>query len=510
MSNLPNVRKVFLSFAREDWPWVESFIKPDWFNIAPAELQSYLTGYNLEFGELGKWIDRTVNEAAAVIAFISENYRQKAAPQKEFDQALDAYQKRRLIFVPIMLDADAKSWWAERRKQGSLCALPDDYMYSDWTDVTDRLDILENPKAQSRIERIAREIRNILVGHASSDHSETTPSPPGSTVVVLGHPTNRRAEEVAAQSDELIKAAEAEDLSVRIWMDQWLIKNTARAELGVARTSDAVFVQPLAAGEASEHAEDVTKTGRRLATAGIIKAPVVLWLPRGQSDPEFEKGAKGLTEPLPGLADLQTTPALRVGSASELAAGLRVLLSPNQSNDDPVVQIETVGSTTGPPDREATRLSKELTELFGNIVNDVIRVDNSSPWPFWDTQFVGQIALMQGSRAIVAVHDLDVTPSVDTRASRKRIENKFQRMQDYVQQTDKAGKMKFFWAALLCKNANALPFARYPYDARYRDWRLLSFERVDPRPAGTEHALRPDPASLGVFRSELYTWADAR
>jgi hypothetical protein len=516
MSNEPNVRKVFLSFASEDWPWVEQFTHPGWFNIDPAKLQNYKTGDNLEFGELGKWIDKTVDEAAAVIAFISEHYRKKSATTvAEFDRALTGYQKRRLIFVPIMLDDDAKAWWAERRQQGSLSALPDQYVYSDFTKIG-RLDISADYQVQSRIEKIAREIRNTIVGPPSPDQPEPPLSPPASTVVVLGDPTNRHAEEVAAQSDELIKVAEAEDLSVRAWMDGWLSKSTARSELGVSSTSDAVFVQPLAAGDASEHAEDVGKTGKRLAKAGIAKAPVVLWLPSGQSDPEFEKRAKESTDPLPGLADLRVTPALRVGSASDLAAGLRVLLSPRQSHDDPLVQVETVGSTTGPPDPEATLLSKQLTELFGNIVNGLISVDKSSPWPFWGTQFEQQIALRlresaaQGPRAIVAVHDLDVTPSPNAAVNRKRIELKFQQMQDYVQQTDKAGKMKFFWAALLCKNANALPFARYPYDARYRDWRLLSFERVDPRPAGTEHALRPDPASLGVFRNELYTWADAR
>jgi TIR domain len=515
MSDLSNVRKVFLSFAREDWPWVKSFIKSDWFNIAPAEIQSYLTGDNLEFGELGKWINKMVGEAAAVIAFISENYRQKEATLAEFEQALNAHQKGRLIFVPIMLDVDAKIWWAIRRKKGSLNALPDDYIYSDFTDGTGRLEILTNPTVQSRIEKIAGDIRDKIVGRASSEPSKGTASSPDSTVVVLGHPTNRRAEEVAAHSEDLIKAAQAQDLSVRAWMDGWLIKSAAREELGVSPTSEAVFVQPLAAGDASEHAEDVGQTGKRLAKAGIPKARVVLWLPSGQSDPEFEKRAKGLTDPLPGLTDLQITPALRIGSAADLAVGLRVLLSPSPSQDDPLVQVETVGSITGPPDPEATRLSKQLTQLFGNIVNGVISVDKRSPWPFWSTQFEQQIALRLsenpalGPRAIVAVHDLDVTPSPNTADNRKRIELKFQQMQDCVQQTDKTGKMKFFWAALLCKNGNALPFGRYPF-GRYQDWRLLNFEQVNSAAPGIEQALRPQPASLGVFRNELCTWADSR
>ena len=89
-------------------------------------------------------------------------------------------------------------------------------------------------------------------------------------------------------------------------------------------------------------------------------------------------------------------------------------------------------------------------------------------------------------------------------ANRKRIELKFQQMQDYARQTVNASNLKFFWAALLYKNASSLPFARYPFDARYKDWRLLSFEPAEDNSAGSPV---PDLASLGVFRSELKAWA---
>jgi hypothetical protein len=150
-------------------------------------------------------------------------------------------------------------------------------------------------------------------------------------------------------------------------------------------------------------------------------------------------------------------------------------------------------------------LSEKLTQSFSEIVNGVLSTEESSPWPFWDKQFKAQIALIPGSRAIVAVHDLDVPNSVDKVAIRKRIELKFQQMHDYARQTARADNLKFFWAALLYKNGDALPFARYPFDARYRDWRLLSFEPAED--SGTSGMPVPEPASLGVFRAELKTWA---
>jgi hypothetical protein len=79
-------------------------------------------------------------------------------------------------------------------------------------------------------------------------------------------------------------------------------------------------------------------------------------------------------------------------------------------------------------------------------------------------------------------------------------------MQDYVRETDCGSKLKFFWAALIYKNAKALPFAHYPFDGRFKDWRLLSFERAEGH-SDTEHPVRPAPASLGAFRAQLSKWA---
>jgi hypothetical protein len=62
-----------------------------------------------------------------------------------------------------------------------------------------------------------------------------------------------------------------------------------------------------------------------------------------------------------------------------------------------------------------------------------------------------------------------------------------------------------FLAALLVRTASALPFNEYPYDGRYRQWRLLGFDA--PNGAGEEAPLEPHPASLAVFRQKLFSWA---
>jgi TIR domain len=497
--------KIFLSFASEDDPWIRWFVKDIWFTkqIGNVRLQDYAAGDNLEFGELGQWVDEHVDEAAAVVAFISQYYMQKKWTVEELKKTMTAFRRKRLIFVPVMMDAEAKNWWADLRRQGELNALPVDYMYCDYTVGGKTASISGNDEIQRRIAVLARAIRDALVLPSTPSRSTEPLQLRQSEVIVLRHPTNRLAEEVSIQADALASAARGESLSVQIWNDGWLKDASARRS---PSGTTAVFVQPLAAGEASEHVTDLGKTSRRLATVGVSDAPLILWLPTGQIDPDFENAALSSKECLPALPTLQATPALRTDPANNLAGYIRGILPTTAAlYDDPVLQIETVGSPPGmQPDTEATRLSEKLTQSFRNIVNEVVSTEASSPWPFWDKQFKAQIALIRGSRAIVAVHDLDVAPSADKVANRKRIELKFQQMQDYARQTVNASNLKFFWAALLYKNASSLPFARYPFDARYKDWRLLSFEPAEDNSAGSPV---PDLASLGVFRSELKAWA---
>lgn len=506
--------KIFLSFASEDGYWVRWFTHKDWFGlqIGNVIVENYLAGDNLDFGPLRSWLDQRIDEATVVIAFISEFYREKKWTDVEWNKALTEVQRRRLIFVPIMLDAGAKAWWADLLDQGKLSALPDDYMYSDFTDDRgDRLAIADNDRVQTKIARLAGRIKAFLSAPPPPARSSIAPSEDsvarstGAEVVILGHPTNRLAEDIASQAHALAEAAQEDDLLVQKWGDGWLRNSAARGAIGVSADMAAVFVQPLAAGDASEQVGDVGRTGKRLAVAGVPDAPVVLWMPSGQSDPDFETAVAPPTEALPDLPTLRTRPALRIDPPRELSLQLRTILRSTPLFDDPVLQIETVGSPGGRPDMEAIRLSKKLSQMFGDIVNAVV-VTESPPWEFWDAeQFKAQIAQIRGSRAIVAVHDLDVAPSADAVANRKRIELKFQLMQDYVRQAEFARKLKFFWAALLFKNANALPFGRYP-SGRFNQWRLLNFARADDGGA-TDLPVRPDPASLGVFQTALSEWA---
>ena len=89
--------KIFLSFASEDDPWIRWFVKDIWFTkqIGNVRLQDYAAGDNLEFGELGQWVDEHVDEAAAVVAFISQYYMQKKWTVEELKKTMTAFRRKR-------------------------------------------------------------------------------------------------------------------------------------------------------------------------------------------------------------------------------------------------------------------------------------------------------------------------------------------------------------------------------------------------------------------------------
>jgi hypothetical protein len=89
---------------------------------------------------------------------------------KEWWQALSEFNRRRLVSVPIMIDADAKAWWVEQKQLGNLSELGSDYAYSDFTDGSGNvLDIISAfgpvTSVTRKVGELARLIRKHLEGH---------------------------------------------------------------------------------------------------------------------------------------------------------------------------------------------------------------------------------------------------------------------------------------------------------------------------------------------------------
>src|ERR1043166_9256996 len=172
------VPKIFLSFASEDGYGVNWFTRKDWFGVALGNVivENYLVNERLDFGPLRSWLEQQIDEATVVIAFVSEYYRNQEWTGVEWNKALTEFHRRRLIFVPIMLDAHAKAWWDDLLHKGGLSGLSPDYMYSDFTDgLGARVDISGSSSVQMKIQKLALRIKGFL--SAPSDHGRIVDPP---------------------------------------------------------------------------------------------------------------------------------------------------------------------------------------------------------------------------------------------------------------------------------------------------------------------------------------------
>jgi hypothetical protein len=103
---IPDAPRIFFSYAGEDGYWVEAFRKSTAFkSIGSVHVLDY-AAEEVGYGSLGAALDVQIHRSAVVIAFVSRDYYKKQWTIAEWEQSLTEAQRRRLLFVPIMLDAD--------------------------------------------------------------------------------------------------------------------------------------------------------------------------------------------------------------------------------------------------------------------------------------------------------------------------------------------------------------------------------------------------------------------
>jgi len=506
-SEMPMAPRVFLSYASEDVNWVRQFKKSFVDPLGNVVIVDFKDGCNLEFGPLGPWLDKVVDQASVIMAFVSGVYYSKVWTNAEWQRGLTNAQRGQLIFVPVMMDADAKVWWGQIRKKGELQALSHDYQYSDFTDEGRPAD-LDKGAIIAQISNLAVNIRGILEKTLQEAATPSVPQEQGpandlqvptaadADVFLLGSPVGRfdvgLEAHVNAAEEELRKRA----LPPKKWGDGWRSDAAKRVPLP-SPNHPPIFVQPVALGEVDEPVPYARKTADRLTTMGVKEARVALWFPSGQNDPAFKTAACS-TEGV-------TFPALRTDTPQGLATWLCDLVRPSVSADTVVVQIETIGFPDDrQPDDFALRLADDLKQSFSGIVNREIH-PNPGLYDFWGDEVTEQIKALSGNRAIIAVHDLDIAPSADLEAIRSALEVKLSLAQGAVEEVNKTGTrtLEPFFTALLVKHAKALPFATYPSNGRFKDWRLLRFAPTGVAPVD----VKPVPNSLAVFRGQLHKWA---
>ncbi len=172
--------RIFLSYASEDGYWVEAFTKSTAFkNIGVVRVLDY-AAESAAYGPLRQALNEQINRSAVVIAFVSTDYTRKTWTVAEWESSLSEAQRRRLVFVPIVLDADAIVWWKEQRQLGRLAALSRDYAYESFIDASGkRLAIRpEDTRVNEMIARLVRQIRQELVLEPATEGPSHVPAIP--------------------------------------------------------------------------------------------------------------------------------------------------------------------------------------------------------------------------------------------------------------------------------------------------------------------------------------------
>ena len=161
-----------------------------------------------------------------------------------------------------------------------------------------------------------------------------------------------------------------------------------------------------------------------LDEAGFPGAKVVLWLPAAFSDPDFAAAAAK-------TVGVRQYPVLRGDPPDALAEWLQGEKAPTESAEETKIQIKTIASVDEAGIAQAARSQRIVKLLTDNFTEIALKlVDNPTPkpppWKFWGGQFGEQLKKLPGNRAIIAIHDLDVTPGSDG-SIEKQLQARFRR-----------------------------------------------------------------------------------
>jgi hypothetical protein len=490
---------VFLSFASEDWPWVNNFRRDEWFGdfLGAAQITDYKDpGCALPYGRLGTWITDTVEGAAAVLLFLSDSYTRKKATVNEFRATLEEAQRRKIEIVPVLLDHNAINWWNEWKAEGALAVLGDDYQHARFFGNGRRKQVVTDAgyyidETITQIRALAELIRGRINGPRAVVEKRSD-----YTLVVLGHPTDRLAIAVADQVEQLKSAlgpSQYTSLS-----DGWRRSRGARDQAALAPA--ATYVQPLGydADDYLENPERVRRWLESLRPSAPNPTQIVLWAPLCEPESEFSKAAAN-----PNAKD----PVLRAESGAGLAKWLRALTGADNRPDTPVVQVEDWSEMTGP----GVGVRRRVHELFSQTLDMLVR-PKPETWPFQGELFKEQLRQLlkpevdgrRVIRLIVAVHDMNIKSFGDDRGIRAAIENKFSEFQESFAEEcrDMSVRVDVFWTALLVRHAEVLPFGRWPATSRLEEWSALRFRHVD----DANIQIELDADSREMYLGSLHEW----
>jgi hypothetical protein len=495
---------VFLSYARSNLSWVTNFKK--WLapQLGGAILDDYLE--QSSFGDIEENLRSRISGSYAFLVFFSKHYCEQKYTLFEWWAALKRcdteLHRKRLTFVPILLDNDARAWWPSLLQDERCPEWVRRYAYEDFTS-PDGSPLAINSQygpidsVTSRIEEIARRLRQTCADQRSDPSEPNNTLASTSPIVLLGHPTAALPTPVNQAVETLVAELRGHGAEPSSWKDGWLSDALDTPDQAAPLPSgDPIVLQAVSPGEAREHIEAPglarQRLGRAIQPAGattdaLTRCRIVLWLPCGARGPDLQHAVKTWD---------RNDPTLRTDPPSELSAWLLERAGHDSRPEVPLLTLEDLA--TDDPTVAAAR-----TQLHRQFEHTIKRVVKPAPavYTFTSRELLDQLHELEGGRAIIAVHDLNTGHTRDKRAARAELRQKLEQVQSDVDREFLAGPAKpsLFWAALIHRKADCVLSVRLG-DGVLDRWRAIRFRAL-------EGSLIADERDEPVFRSYVSEWA---
>lgn len=433
-------------------------------------------------------ISQRVASADVIISFICEKYGRHPAAH---DLRIAAQRRGRNcggwpIVVPLILAVDGRDWWErfqqEVPEEAALRNIADRPFFrpgtNDW-DLPDTEGI-----------RAIHGLRDWLCTLSAPPSSAPLPSPSSppaalpdamQRIVLLGHPTHSLPDAVGQAAGQVAGALAAAGVPVQPWPDGW---ESAGPPAGDAAEQQqrTVFLQPLAAADAASSARTPSRTGNYLANAlgeaarpRIEASPVVLWLPDGERQAEFARGAEGRGEDNPAFRT-DAAPALAEWLCRRFGFGRR---GPIMACEE--IEIPAPRSEGQPRPADARRqIVEELDEMIYGVPPPE---DRLSVW-FTASQFEHYFRSVADKRPILMAHDLKMPiPAMQGSVNPvHQLIGKFRTLQAKADQILREMNLTpddVFWIACITAEKTVVPpSVRLPNPSVDR-WHMLRVERHD-------------------------------
>jgi hypothetical protein len=335
---------------------------------------------------------------------------------------------------------------------------------------------------------------------AATDIRVALAAPEKSPVIVLGHPTSNMQQALASEVRELTSQLRSVGIPHRSWKDEWADpEQPTRDEAIDEFQRGALFIQPAALTDANVWSrvpdtvpgwlgEVAAKAGLDAEVAEVKNFRTVLWVPARHTSPAFKERVQ--------IQDESANPLLRGDEPAALAKWIKQQ-SGGEWGPVPVVAIEALDS--GP-------LRDALQKGCARVVSDIVQPP-PEPWSFYNQESLeNQLRLIEGGRAIIAVHDLN-TGLVNSRdAAQVAVESKIKQHKKRADEIVKGlnRKLDLFWTVLLVDKVKYLPFIKYPGD-KLSDVTFLPFQRMD----DDSFPVEPVPDGARIYQSYLKEWVSA-